>query len=187
MHRLRNLVALVVFGAAFGYVEAAVVFDLRQLLDYRTGYSVTGRHVYLDLGFIAFVTPDRPVLGTGAVTSAEVAREAATIVMLVAVAYLSARTAGRRVAAFLVGFATWDLTYYLWLHVLTGWPASVADLDVYFLIPVTWVGPVGTPLVISTLLLAGGAWWYLRGGRARPGAGGADEDEPAAVGAGPVA
>jgi hypothetical protein len=27
----------------------------------------------------------------------------------------------RRVAAFLVAFATWDLTYYLWLYVLAGW------------------------------------------------------------------
>ena len=56
MTRVRHLVALLAFGVAFGYVEAAVVFYLRRLLDYHTGYSVVGRHVYLDLGFIAFVT-----------------------------------------------------------------------------------------------------------------------------------
>ena len=162
MSRVRHLVVLLVFGVAFGYVEAAVVFYLRRLLDYHTDYSVVGRHVYLDLGFIAFVTPDAPVLGSDAVTSAEVAREAATIVMLAAVAYLAARGA-RRIAAFLVAFATWDLAYYLWLHVLTGWPASLTDTDVYFLIPVTWVGPVVTPLAICTLMLVGGAWWYVRG------------------------
>jgi hypothetical protein len=161
--RARRLVAIVVFGAAFGYVEAAVVFYLRRLLDYHTDYSVSGKHVYLNLGFIAFVTPDRPVLGTDTVTRAETAREAATLVMLSAIAYLAARGFGRRVAAFLVAFAAWDLTYYLWLRVLTGWPARLSDLDVFFLIPVTWVGPVITPLVISTGMLLGGAWWYLRG------------------------
>lgn len=163
MGRRRNLLAVLVFGVAFGYVEAAVVFYLRRLLDYHADYSVVGKHVYLDLGFIAFVTPARPVLGSDAVTTAETAREAATIVMLLAVAYLAARGFGRRAAAFLVAFAAWDITYYVWLHVLTGWPARLTDLDVYFLIPVTWVGPVITPLAISTVMLVGGAWWYLRG------------------------
>jgi hypothetical protein len=163
VHRTRNLVALLAFGVAFGYVEAAVVYYLRQLLGYHQDYAVAGRHVYLDLGFIAFVSPDRPILGTGAVTSAEVAREAAAIVMLVAVAYLSARTAGRRLAAFLVAFAAWDLAYYASLRVLTGWPTSLTDTDVFFLIPVAWVGPVITPVVIFTLVLVGGSWWYLNG------------------------
>ncbi len=163
MSRVRNLVALLAFGVAFGYVEAAVVFYLRRLLDYHTGYSVVGRHVYLNLGFMAFVKPDHPVLGDQAVMSAEVAREAATIVMLLAVAFLAARTFGRRIAAFLVAFAAWDLAYYAFLHVLTGWPSSLTDIDVYFLIPVTWVGPVATPLAIFTLVLVGGSWWYLRG------------------------
>ena len=163
MHRTRSLVALLAFGVAFGYVEAAVVYYLRQLLGYHQDYAMTGRHVYLDLGFIAVVAPDRPVLGTGAVTSAEVAREVATIVMLAAVAYLSARTAGRRLAAFLVAFAAWDLAYYAFLRVLTGWPTSLNATDVYFLIPVTWVGPVITPLVIFTLVLVGGSWWYVHG------------------------
>jgi hypothetical protein len=161
MARLRNLVALLVFGTGFGYVEAAVVSYLRRLLDYHADYSVVGQRVYLDLGFIAFVTPSQPVLGAG-VTSAEVAREAATIVVLAAVAYLAARRWPARLAAFLVAFATWDLTYYLFLRVLTGWPASLLDTDVYFLIPVTWVGPVLTPVVIFTLVLVGGVWWYLR-------------------------
>ena len=160
--RVRDLVALVVFGVAFGYVEAAVVSYLRQLLDYHTGYGVTARQVYLDLGFIAFVQPDTPLLGTGAITTTEVAREAATIVMLVAVAYLAARGVGRRLAAFVVAFAAWDLAYYLWLYVLVGWPASLSDRDVFFLIPVAWVGPVATPVVIFATALVGGSWWYLR-------------------------
>jgi hypothetical protein len=167
MSRVRHLLAVLAFGVAFGYVEAAVVFYLRRLLDYHADYSVVGKHVYLDLGFITFVTPDRPVLGSDALMRAETAREAATIVMLLAVAYLAARGFGRRVAAFLVAFAAWDITYYVWLHVLTGWPARLTDLDVYFLIPVTWVGPVATPVVISTLMLVGGAWWYLRGPEVR--------------------
>jgi len=161
--------ALLAFGASFGFVEAAVVSYLRRILDYQSGYQVGDRKVYVDLGFIAFVQPVRSVLSDPALTQVEVAREAATIVMLAAVAVLAGETVRRRLAAFFVAFTVWDLTYYVFLRVLDGWPTSLLDLDVFFLIPVPWVGPVATAVVASGVVLVVSSWVYLGGsGRRAP-------------------
>jgi hypothetical protein len=153
--------ALVAFGVGFGYVEAAVVHYLRRILgDLPTG--VHAAHTYLDLGFIAFIRPERSALVDPNLTRVETVREAATLVMLAAVGWIAARTWRRRLAAFFIAFTVWDLTYYLFLRVLDGWPASVMDRDVFFLIPVAWVGPVLTALVLSTLVLVGASWVYVR-------------------------
>jgi hypothetical protein len=95
-------------------------------------------------------------------TRVETVREAATLVTLAAIGWVAAETWRRRIAAFFVAFTVWDLTYYLFLTVLDGWPASVMDRDVFFLIPVPWVGPVLTALVLSTLVLGWASWAYLR-------------------------
>jgi hypothetical protein len=157
--------ALLVFGTAFGYVEAAVVHYLRRILGYQSGYQVGARKVNLDLGFISFVQPGSSVLVDPGLTQVEIAREAATLVMLVAIAMLAGDTLRRRFAAFFVAFTVWDLTYYLFLRVLDGWPASLLDLDVFFLIPVTWVGPVATAVVTSSVVLVVSSWVYLTGPR----------------------
>lgn len=156
--------ALLLFGTGFGYVEAAVVHYLRRVIGYHAGYEVTAQHVYLDLRVIAFVRPERTVLVDPVLTQVEVAREAATLLMLLAVALLAAETLRRRVAAFFIAFAVWDLTYYLFLRVLDGWPARLTDLDVFFLIPVTWVGPVLTAVVASTVVLVVASWAYVSRG-----------------------
>lgn len=154
--------ALVAFGVGFGYVEAAVVHYLRRILDDQAITDIEAARTYLDLKFIAFIEPERTVLVDPRLTNIETVREAATLLMLGAVAWIAATTWRRRVAAFFVAFAVWDLTYYLFLWVLNGWPASVFDRDVFFLIPVAWVGPVLTALVASTLVLAAASCVYLR-------------------------
>lgn len=156
--------ALLLFGTGFGYVEAAVVHYLRRVIGYHAGYEVAAQHVYLDLRVIAFVRPEHTVLVDTVLTQVEVAREAATLLMLLAVAVLAADTLRRRVAAFFIAFAVWDLTYYVFLRVLDGWPARLTDLDVFFLIPVTWVGPVLTAVVASTVVLVVASWAYVARG-----------------------
>jgi hypothetical protein len=154
--------ALVAFGIGFGYVEAAVVHYLRLALGTQLDYDAPVQRVYLDLGVIRFVDPMHTLLIDPDLARAETAREAATILMLAAVAMLAGRGFWHGVAAFFIAFTVWDLTYYLFLHVLTGWPASLADTDVFFLIPVPWLGPVATAVVASTAVLAVASWWYLR-------------------------
>jgi hypothetical protein len=154
--------ALVAFGTGFGYVEAAVVHYLRLALGSQLVYDGPVRRVYLDLGAIRFVDPVHTMLAVPALTRAETAREAATILMLLAVGLLAGRSFWHGVAAFFIAFTVWDLTYYLFLRVLTGWPASLGDTDVFFLIPVPWLGPVATAVVASCLVLAASSWWYQR-------------------------
>ena len=160
-------VALLVFGAAFGYVEAAVVHYLRRIIGVGSEYQVGAGTVHLDLGFIAFVSPQRAVLVDPGLVGVETAREAATLVMLAAVAVVAGGPLRRRVAAFFIAFAVWDLTYYVFLRVLDAWPSSLATLDVYFLIPVTWVGPVATPVVASSVVLVVASWTFLSRPRTR--------------------
>jgi hypothetical protein len=122
------------------YVEAAVVAYLRFL--------------YYPGGFIV-----RDAASLGVVPAAalriELGREAATIVMLVAVALLAARKSWwERLAFFMWVFALWDVFYYAWLHVFLGWPPDLMTLDVLFLIPGVWVAPVVLPLVASGIMAA---------------------------------
>ena len=127
-------ILLAAFGAAMGFVEAAVVVYLRAVIGAGP----------------LFPMKDLPPL----LLSIEIGREAATLVMLVFVAVLSVRGAARRMGAFLLLFSSWDAFYYLWLRIATGWPDGVGDWDILFLIPLPWVGPVWSVLVICAGIAA---------------------------------
>ncbi len=157
-----TLAVLVVFSVAMGFVEAAVAYYLRVLEGVRFTGAVTSYKTLVNLGFIEFVQPSRSLLVSGRVTAVEVTREAATIVMLAAISYITGRSLRQRSAAFLVSFACWDLSYYVFLKVIDNWPSSLLTRDVFFLIPVPWIGPVITPVVISTVMLAVGVVGFLR-------------------------
>lgn len=160
-----NALALVVFGVAFGFVEAAVVYYLRLLISYRFTATLTHYRVLLNLGAIEFVRPAHALLATTRVADVEVTREGATLVMLLALALVAGSTWRQRIGAFLIGFSAWDLSYYLFLRIIDHWPESPMTRDVFFLIPVASIGPVLTPLVLFTVLLVVGLRLYLRPSR----------------------
>lgn len=161
----RKLLALIVFGIAFGFVEAAVVYYLRTLFGLDANFTPPANSkIILNLGVIAFLAPGSTVLPAAAITHAEAVRELATLVMLGAIAYIAGKSWKTRFAAFLVSFATWDIFYYVFLRVLTGWPGTLLDIDVFFMVPVPWVGPVITAVAASLLLFAAGTFIYLRNG-----------------------
>ena len=156
--RRNGLAALTIFGLAFGLVEATVVAYLRLLLHIGTvspTYSLV-----VNLGLIAFVRVHN-ILGSTNLTRFEMWREVATIVMLISVAWLTAPSTKGRVGAFLIAFATWDISYYLFLRLLIGWPTSLMSRDVFFLLPEPSVGPVLTAVIVSIFLLIAGLWLYL--------------------------
>ena len=139
--RSRSSSALIwtaVFAAAFGWVEAVVVVYLREIY-YPSGFTFP----------LEMMPPSTAVV--------EVAREAATLVMLAAVARLGARSGWGRFGLFAVAFGVWDLVYYLGLFLALGWPESLATWDVLFLIPGIWTSPVWAPMLISVLLVGCGA------------------------------
>src|SRR5579859_459415 len=86
----------------------------------------------------------------------ELGREAATILMLASVAYLSAQTQLARIGAFGIAMGSWDIFYYVFLWLFSGWPGSLLAPDVLFLIPLPWWGPVLSPVVVATLIVVGG-------------------------------
>lgn len=149
----RTLAGAAVFGAAFGFVEAVVVAYLQAAIDVAPGRAA-GADTPLPLHQI----PPH-LLGM------EVAREAATIVMLVAVAFLTARRARERWAVFLFVFALWDLAYYAGLRVLIGWPRSLAADDILFLIPVPWIADVWFPVLVSGFAVLAVLLASVRGAR----------------------
>ena len=160
--KLTNLLFLIVFGSAFGFVEAAVVYYLRDLINFHANYVISNYKVLLNLGFMTFVSPIHSLLISNLITTIEMVRETATIVMLISIAYLAGKNRLQRVGAFLVSFACWDIMYYVFLKLLDNWPSSLMTKDVYFLVPVTWIGSVITPLVISIIMLFFGIKLYVR-------------------------
>lgn len=156
-----KLIALITFGIGFAFVEASVVFYLRQLFHYTDGYLQGSYKVLLNTGIVAFIWPSVPILNNAQITVAEIQREAATIIMLFAISFLSSSGWKQRLGAFLIMFSFWDIFYYVFLKYLTGWPKSFFDIDLYFMIPVPWIGPVITPIIIFTILGVVGIKLYL--------------------------
>lgn len=142
-----------IFGIAFGFVEAAVVVYLRAAGGLLPGYT----------GELAGVAQNAPDLEAQlrlaaqmphSLMTVEPLREGATILMLVSVALLMGRTPRDRWAAFLWTFALWDIMYYVGLWATIGWPSSLTNPDVLFLVPVPWISQVWYPVLVSTLCLA---------------------------------
>ncbi len=135
-------------GLAVGWFEAAVVVYLRELY-YPAGFS-----------FPIVLLPTKIAL-------VEVVREAASLLLLAAAARLAGRHLIQRLAGFMLLFGVWDLSYYAFLKLILGWPASWTAWDILFLIPVPWVGPVWAPCVVASCLTAAGTYLYLTGRRQR--------------------
>ncbi len=89
----------------------------------------------------------------------ELVREAATIVMLAAIAFA---TGQRWLPCFAIAFGAWDLTFYAALWRLIGWPSSLLTWDVLFLIPVPWVAPVLAPCIVAASITIGGILCLVR-------------------------
>jgi hypothetical protein len=140
------------FAAAFGYVEAAVVIYIRASLGLLPGYQGTLQDVRR-LSAPLYRQPISEIQMPPALITVELAREAATIVMLASVAWLAGRTHAQRWALFLWCFAIWDMTYYAGLWATVRWPYSLLSPDVLFLIPVPWVAQVWFPLLVSALAI----------------------------------
>jgi hypothetical protein len=144
------LAAAGLFGSGFGFVEAAVVVYLRAAVGLLPGYGGT----LADVGRLSSgMYQNAQLLGElpESLLAVEVFRETATIIMLVSVAFLAAKSFRERCALFLWSFAAWDISYYAGLWLTVRWPPSLLTTDVLFLIPVPWVSQVWFPVLVSAL------------------------------------
>jgi hypothetical protein len=168
MRLTRVLLALVVFGAAFGYVEAAVVVYLREILG--PAREAVLADVPHDEVFPLLTLAQLQAGGAGAVRAllTEMGRELATLAILTAVAALTARSLKDCLAGFMLAFGVWDIFYYLFLRLLLGWPESLWTWDLLFLWPTVWAGPVIAPLLVAVSMIAAGVTILWRQSRDRP-------------------
>jgi hypothetical protein len=134
---LMKLILLAVFGIAMAHFEGVVVVYLRKalgMLDSESNKESVEKFPkrYLNI---------------------EMTREAATIIMLIIIAYLVGQTWAERGVYFLWTFAFWDLFYYLSLYILIKWPPTLTTIDVLFLIPKPWIAPVWFPIGVSSVTI----------------------------------
>jgi hypothetical protein len=131
---------VVLYAIAMAWVESAVVFYLRSMIDRIDPYQ-----------------PD-PLPVIGGFATVELPREFATLVMLFAVGWLAGRTWRVRIGYAAIAFGVWDIFYYVFLKLMCGWPHSLLDWDILFLLPLPWWGPVLAPVLISLLMILWGTF-----------------------------
>jgi hypothetical protein len=132
-----KLMLLAIFGIAMAHFEGVVVVYLRKALGMLDSESnkesiekFPKRYLYI-----------------------EMTREAATIIMLVVIAFLVGDSWLEKGVFFLWTFAFWDLFYYASLYILIKWPPKLTTIDVLFLIPKPWIAPVWFPIGISAFTI----------------------------------
>jgi hypothetical protein len=86
----------------------------------------------------------------------ELWREGATLVMIGTVALLAGRTWRRRAGYAALAFGAWDIFYYVFLRLMSGWPRTLFDWDILFLLPLPWWGPVLAPVSIALVMILWG-------------------------------
>jgi hypothetical protein len=126
------------YAMAMAWVESAVVLYLRTLSNRIDPYQTD------------------PLPEIAGIAETELVREAATLVMLWAVGMLAGKTWRSRWGYAAVAFGIWDVFYYVFLKVITGWPNSLLDWDILFLLPLPWWGPVLSPVLIAVLMIVWG-------------------------------
>jgi hypothetical protein len=140
-----KLLLLAIFGIAMAHLEGVVVVYLRKALGMLDSES--------NKDSLEKIAPSYLKI--------EMTREAATIIMLVVIAYLVGSSWLERGIFFLWTFAFWDLFYYLSLYILIKWPPTLKTIDVLFLIPKPWIAPVWFPVGVSSLTIVVIALLYL--------------------------
>src|SRR2546425_2076814 len=98
------------YAVAMAWVEAAVVYYLRSLIDRIEPYQ------------------PYPLPIAGGVGEAELIREIATLIMLFTVGWLAGATRRPRLGYFAVALRGWGIFFYRFLPGLPGVPKALADL-----------------------------------------------------------
>lgn len=136
-----------IMAIAMAWLEAAVVMYLRFFIDRIDPYQLDPLPLIAELGEI------------------ELVREVATLVMLFCVGWLAGRERYSRLGYFLIAFGLWDIFYYVFLRVMGGWPETILDWDILFLLPLPWWGPVLAPVIVSLLMIVFGSLLSTAEGR----------------------
>ena len=130
----KSLILFSLFAVAMAFLESTVVVYLREIF-YPHGFKFP----------LVDIPPKIYII--------ELGREFATIVMIWTVSGIQVKNRREWFAFFAFNFAVWDIWYYIWLKIMLGWPTSLLEWDVLFLIPIPWIGPVLAPILVSVALI----------------------------------
>lgn len=136
---------IVIFAIAFAWVESSIVVYLREI--YFEG----------SFSFPLVIQWKAGALFLDKIMRIELAREIAAIVMLAAMSWVAGKNALQKFCFFMIAFGIWDIWYYIWLWIMVRWPEGFLTWDILFFIPLPWVGPVITPLLIAATMTAAGS------------------------------
>jgi hypothetical protein len=163
----RAVLILVLFGIVFGYVEAAAVVYIRSVYEpiHVRRYPDRERDDLFPLLTLEDWAKEGPPI---AAPLMEVGRELGTLLVVALLAWALSREVRTWFASFALTFGVWDITYYAWLALLTGWPRSLCDWDLIFAAPVPWVGPVWAPMSVALTMTVTAAVFFWREGTDRP-------------------
>jgi len=131
-------VSVMAFAIAMAWVEAASVLYIRALVGRIEPYQ------------------QDPLPIGGALGNVELWREGATLVMIATMALLAGSTWRRRAGYAAIAFGAWDIFYYVFLRLISGWPRTLLDWDILFLLPLPWWGPVLAPVSIALVMILWG-------------------------------
>ena len=131
---IKILFWITIFSIAMAFIETSVVVYIRKLY-YPEGFRFPLKMIESNIGITEYF------------------RELATMVMLISVGIVVGKNNLQRFAYFIYAFAIWDIFYYVFLKIILNWPDSLFTLDVLFLIPVIWVGPVIAPIIYSIAMI----------------------------------
>lgn len=140
---IKTILSVSLFAVAMAYLESTIVVYLRHI------YGIT------DLLKDIPTEPDK-------YTTIEIGREFCTLLILFLVGWLTGKKWQIRIGYMLFAFGIWDIFYYIWLYVFIGWPTSLKEWDILFLIPLPWWGPVLAPVLIAILMISGGLITVLK-------------------------
>jgi hypothetical protein len=130
----KTLIWSAIFAISMGFFESSVVIYLREIA-YPNGFC------------FPIQTLKNPLL------LVEIFREIFSLIMLVSVSFLIGKRGIEKLAWFLYNFAIWDIFYYVFLKIFIGWPDSFLTMDLLFMLPVVWKGPVLAPLIASVVMI----------------------------------
>jgi hypothetical protein len=129
---------VIAFAIAMAWVEAASVLYIRTLVDRIEPYQAD------------------PLPMNGVLGNVELWREAATLVMIATLGALAGGTWRSRAGYAALAFGVWDIFYYVFLRLISGWPRTMLDWDILFLLPLPWWGPALAPISIALLMILWG-------------------------------
>ncbi|MBN2774338.1 MAG: hypothetical protein JXR31_08840 [Prolixibacteraceae bacterium] len=133
---IQRIVVVGIFAIAMAYLESVIVVYLRDI------YGIN--NLLTDL----ITEVDKYV-------KIEIGREIMTLIMLASIGIIAGKNLQEKFSYTVFAFGIWDIFYYIWLYVFIGWPQSLFEWDILFLVPLPWWGPVLSPVLIAILMCAG--------------------------------